>query len=204
MSEAVRLVFLSDPPASPLVDQDFGVQVGADKFGQEIEIACSLVYASDSAPASAASNGAGGRNATETTDAVVDASGRPILVVRVPPGPSSTESSSTPGSMTMAYTGQLTFRATILESSKQHGNRAMRLVITGRIKTGGNDDGDSGGSREVLSVVSPAFRVMRCVRARLPASLGEGGSFVCVHVACSSGYRSSVVVHVCRHHSANK
>ncbi len=165
MSAAVHLVFLSDLPASPLVHQDFGVQVGADRFGQEIEIACVLVYANDSSPASSASAGSGGgRHATDAMDAVVDANGQPILVVRAPPGQSSSEASSTPGSMTMPYTGQLTFRATILESSKQHGNRAMRLVVTGRIKASSADEGNgSDGSREVLSVVSPAFRVMRCV-----------------------------------------
>ena len=60
--------------------------------------------------------------------------------------------------MLMTYTGAKSFRVTIVETSKEHGNRPMRLVVRGRVKGAA---GASSSVQVVVPAVSRAFRVMR-------------------------------------------
>ena len=173
MTETVRLEFLADVPAHPLVGKDFGVQVGADRFGQELDLSCFLVYDDGDGANHIQTTGSRLRAAeAETGEAVaatvgtpvVDSYGRPILKVAVT-RQSGVQDSAHPAVLTMTYTAQLSFRVTIFETSKQHDNQALRLVVTGEVKHPSTATGSSRGQPRakwhVVHAVSNPFRVMR-------------------------------------------
>jgi hypothetical protein len=134
IATTTRLAFLAHVRSNPLARLDFGVQVGVDHFGQEIEVDCSLVY-SDSQqsekPGSAISEAS--RRHALAAQPVLGADGRPILRLELARGqqPASTDSRGPP--FVLRYSGQISLRGTVLETSKQHDERQMRLVVRGRV-----------------------------------------------------------------------